>query len=160
MVGIRWSVWGDDIIARDLLRFSEHAVDPVPAFVAIAEDIRDALEMQFDSEGGHASGGWAPLAASTVANKAAAGLDPRILHATLALRNSLTDASAEGAHFEATPDGFTFGSDIEYGQYHQTGTGIMPQRRPLEFTELEKRGFMKTLQRWIVEGDVGAGGLT
>jgi phage gpG-like protein len=154
MVTLRWSVWGDDVIERDLLRFSERMVNPQPALLALAEDMRDALQEQFDSEGRYASGGWAPLAESTVAGKAAAGLRPEILRATDALMNSLTKDGAPGQVLKVENDQLTFGSEIFYGAFHQRGTSKMPQRRPIEFTEYDKRSWMKTLQRYMVTGEL------
>lgn len=148
-----YSVHGEDIIQRDLMRFGIRAGNARPAFLAIAKDMMDAMESQFDTQGAHASGGWEPLKEATLKAKAKAGLDPRILHATLALRNSLTGTGGDNVLI-ASDESLTFGSQLFYAGFHQTGTVHMAQRRPLEFTEIEKRGFVKTLQRYIIEGDM------
>lgn len=152
------TVYGEDIIIRDLLRFSSRGLHAEPAFYAIGEDMMDEVEANFDTEGAHASGGWAPLAAATVKAKAAQNLDPRILHATLEMRRSLTEHDANNILI-ARSNELIFGTKDPKAGFHQRGTVDMPQRRPLEFTELAKRGFVKTLQRYIVEGDLGIGGV-
>jgi hypothetical protein len=157
MVGIRWSVWGDDVIERDLLRFEERTIDPRPAFIAIHEDMTDHIREHFDTEGAHGGARWKPLKEETILAKQAAGLPPAILHATLALRDSLIDMEGDNHIFEADSDGFTFGSSDPKGRFHQEGTVNMPQRRPINFTEIQKVGFMKTLQRYMIEGSLGAG---
>ncbi len=159
MVGIHWAVFGDEVLRRDLLRFEGRVVNAAPAFVAIVEDIKEALGQQFDSEGRHASGGWAPLADETLARKAAEGLDQRILHATQDLMMSLT-GETEDTMVKIGPELMEFGTDLDYAGFHQTGTVNMPQRRPIEFTEVDKVEFMRKLQRYMVEGDISLEGLT
>jgi len=154
-VGIEIEVDGDVQISRELLRFTGRIEDASPAFEAIADDLRDVEKEQFDSQGGRSSGGWKKLAASTIAAKAAAGLDSRILHATLAMRRSLTEKS-DPAHIEKiTKDSLTFGSSDEKLPIHQHGSADgqhPPQRRPLELTKMDREGIVKKLQRFMVEG--------
>lgn len=146
-------VYGDEQISRELLRFSAHAGNPQPAFRQIAENMREQIAEQFATEGGRGSGGWKPLADSTIASKLAAGLDPHILQATQTLMESLTGTG--GDHIEEiNDDSLVFGSADPKGKFHQKGTSKMPARRPIDFTELDRRGFMRTLQRYIVEGVV------
>lgn len=154
MVMLRWSVWGDEVIERELLRFSEHMVNMMPVAEVIMQDIRDSNQEQFDSEGGHASGGWAPLADSTLAGKIAGGWPVQILHRTLRLRKSLTEIGHPDQIDEALPSGFAFGSTVEYGEYHQRGTVNMPARPPLAFTELDKVSWVKRLQRYALTGEI------
>lgn len=156
MVALTWSVWGDDIVERELLRFEARNVDIAPVAEAVMEDIRDAEEKQFATEGQYGSGGWAPLADSTIEAKAAAGYPTEILHRTLRLLRSLTDTSSPDNIAIPEPDGFTFGSEVEYGAFHQTGTVNMPQRRPIQFTEIDKVIWMKRIQRYILTGDIVA----
>lgn len=144
-------VFGEEQVSRELMRFSAHAGNAQPAFHKIAEDMREQIAEQFSTEGDRGSGGWAPLTDSTLAAKAARGLDSHILQATQSLMNSL--AGTGGDHIEqVTDDSLLFGSSIAYGKYHQKGTTRMPARKPVDFTELDRRGFVRTLQRYIVGG--------
>jgi phage gpG-like protein len=156
MVRLSFSVWGEDIIERELLRFSERNLNAAPAFAAIAEDMRDNIREQFDTEGQHRSGGWAPLKPETILAKEAAGYATAILHRTLDLRDSLIDMAGKD-HIEIiTPESLEFGSGIDYGVYHQSTQprSLLPRRPPIDFNELDKAGFMKTLQRYLVTGDL------
>ena len=159
--GVRlvWSVWGDDVIDRELLRFSDRAVsDMTPAYVAVVHDIKQATAEQFESEGQRAGEKWAELAPSTVAAKEAAGYEPgTILRATNLLFESLTEDEHEDQVMIIEGGNLTFGSNVYYGKFHKTGTVNMPARDPLEFTELDKVGWMKQLQRYIATGELGPG---
>jgi len=160
-VRLTWSVWGDDIIERELVRFSGRlAADPTPAYAAIVADMMESIEKNFDTEGKHASGGWPELAESTRLQKDAAGWSPgTILRATNDLFNSLTQEGDENMVL-ILGEGLTFGSSVPYGGFHQQGTRKMPMRKPLEFPEVEKVGWMKQLQRYIVTGNLGPGAVT
>jgi phage gpG-like protein len=150
----QFEAWGDKLISRRLDRLAGRSVAARPAFEAIADTLRGYEKRLFDSEG--ASGGrpWEPLAASTVEHKAKAGLDPRILHATHRLRRSLTDKGAAGHLEHATNASLIFGSYVPYGRYHAHGSGSLPKRRPIQFTENQKRYIMKKLQRYVLTGSV------
>lgn len=115
---------------------------------------------QFNSQGQAFSGGWKPLAASTKAHKAANNLDPRILHATGALRKSLIYKTNKNHVFRASRDEMFVGSSIPYGPHHQWGSkdGVLPRRRPFEFDNAVRQDIVKTLQRHLVEnGEIGRG---
>ena len=149
---LKLSVLGEEQIERELLRFAAHVGSAEPAFRQIADDMRDQIGEQFASEGSRGSGGWEELAESTLAAKAAAGLDPHILQATQGLLNSLTGRG--GDHIEEIGDDhLVFGSRDLKGRFHQGGTSRMPPRKPVDFTELDRRGFVRTLQRYLV-GDL------
>jgi hypothetical protein len=150
-VGLKFSIEadGDKLISRELLDLGDRALDARPAFRLIADDFREFETARFDSRG---EGTWRPLSPSTVFAKASRGLDPRILHATGALRRSLTHKRAPGSYSRVFPNFMLFGSSISYAHFLQTGTRKMPARKPLGFTEAQKVTTLKRLQRWVVEG--------
>lgn len=151
---IEFDVFGDRQVARDLLRIGDRAVDATPAFAQMLLDLVDLEREQFGSEGQRASGGWAPLAASTLARKRANGLDERILRATGALYESLEETSSGGdAIRHADPTQMVFGTTVPYARYHQLGQGV-PRRRPVELAERDRQGLVKTLQRYVMTGDL------
>ncbi len=140
-------VYGEEQISRELLRFSSYVGDPSPAFHQIADDMREDIGHRFEEEGP----GWAPLAQTTLAAKAAAGLPPEILQATRRLMRSLSQKGED--HVEEIGDDFLrFGSSVPYGRFHQKGTSQMPARKVIDFTEADRRGFVRTLQRYIRTG--------
>lgn len=148
-------VFGDRQVDRQLLRMGARVQDPIPLWESLAEDLMQIEQAQFSSEGGSGSGGWAPLADSTLIQKARRGFPSAILRATDALMNSLTRRGAEGQVLDINPEFLRFGTDIEYGGFHQTGTSRMPQRRIVEYTELERVALIKKVQLFIVRGVVG-----
>lgn len=140
--------FGDKLISREILDMGDRALDARPAFRLIADDFREFEAERFDAEG---NGTWEPLALSTVAEKARRGQDPRILHATLQLRNSLTKKGAKYSYSRIFREFILFGTSHPAGGYLQKGTEHMPARKPLGFTEPQKVVVLKRLQRHIVE---------
>ena len=151
---VELTILGEDAVPRDLIGIGRAAVDLTPVMSDVADVLRSALTRQFDSEGRFGSGGWAPLAPSTVAAKQAAGLDPRILHATRRLRDSLTEPGHPDQIAIARPDGLDFGSTVPYAAFHQHGTSRMPRRRPVQLPESMRRQIPRMIQRGII---IGAG---
>ena len=141
--------YGDKLISRKLLDLGDRSLDASPAFRLIADDLRGFERDRFDSRG---YGTWSPLMPSTVAAKASEHLDPRVLHATLALRDSLTVKDAPDQELIITPDFMVFGTKRPYAGFLQRGTRKMVARKPLGFTEPQKVQVLKRLQRFIVTG--------
>lgn len=160
-VHISLDVFGDQQLDRTLLRFEQRARNFRPVFELLASRFLKINRGQFSSQGGRGSGGWKPLAASTVARKKAQKLDPRILHATLALRKSLTILGTPGQVRVITDDTLTLGTSVKskkgypYPAVHQHGSkdGRIPQRRPVEFTDADRKEWVNELQRFLVGSD-------
>jgi phage gpG-like protein len=158
-MGIRFDIemYGDRVISRELTRFSDRGLDARPAFEAIADQLMRSEKRRFSTRG---NGTWEELAASTRARKAKSP-DPtvranagRVLAATGALRRSFTTKGAPGQVLIIEPRFMVFGSSLKRAEWHQRGTSRMPARKPLGFTETAKRGALRTLQRYVVTGDV------
>jgi phage gpG-like protein len=146
---LRIESFGDVQLSRRMLRFGENVGDLSPAFRQIVDDFAKLGFDQFASEGRKASGGWAPLAASTIARK---GHDT-ILSATGDLETSLTGTQDGGLRrVHITDDEMEYLSLVPYAGYHQTGTARMPRRRPFELRARDRASVVKRLQRHIVEG--------
>lgn len=148
-------------VSREFLRWGGHAQDMRPMWPSISEFLRHEIEQQFESQGSHFGGGkWKPLKETTVAYKAANNLDPRILHATLAMRESLTNRGRsvpEGVRiFERNK--LVFGTKVDYAGIHQQGNpaGRPPQRKIIDLPETSKRKISKAIQRFIVTGQTSA----
>lgn len=151
---LTFEVSGQKLVNRELLRVGAYAGDAAPAFEAIAALMMTETREQFASEGGHASGGWAPLKPATVAAKQRGGFRPEILRRTDNLLHSLTIKGDPNQVLEITGQSLLFGSSLPYAEYHQTGTATMPMRRPLAFTQQARVGMTKILQRWILVGEL------
>lgn len=149
---IKLSAFGEEQVSREILRVGQHAGDATPAMRVLARFWQHELAANFDSQGSHASGGWAPLKPSTVADKRRRGLDPRILHATHALRNSLTRPGAAHSIRVIAPHQAAIGTTVPYARFHQSGTSKMPRRRPVELSADARKRSVKIVQRYIITG--------
>lgn len=151
------SILGDEQFERSLLRIERHAGDLRPVWDLIEEDIKEINRQQFFSEGARSSGGWAPLADSTIAYKRSHGYPLDILQRTGALFDAATGFTDPNQEVIKQDDWMVFrvtGDPGEYGRYHQSGTSRMPRRRVVEFTEADKIQFVKDIQRYIMTGEV------
>ncbi|MCA1782240.1 MAG: phage virion morphogenesis protein [Intrasporangiaceae bacterium] len=154
MVRLDIEVFGDKQTSRELLRFSERPGFMRPVFWTIADEFRSIEKRQFDSQGA-SSRGWRPLKPATVRAKARAGLDPRILHATLRLRRSLTQRGRDHIR-RFSKDEMFVGSKVPYGVHHQFGAPAanLPRRRPVDLSESDRKDFVRRMQLWILKGEL------
>jgi phage gpG-like protein len=153
-VRLDFSIFGEEQLSRDLLRFSAHVGNAKPALNKVADDMREQIAEQFTTEGDRGSGGWHELADSNIKAKAAEGLDPHILRATDDFMNSLVKKGDKWHVEEVTDESLLLGSKDWIGFLHQKGTSKMPARKSIDFTELDRRGFIRVLQRYFTEGTV------
>ena len=145
--------WGDVQLSRTLADLGDRTDDLRPVWDELADRFVGLERRQFATEGLYGSGGWAPLSPRYAAWKARAYPGKTILRRTDALYESLTDRPLGVEVFE--PGRMVIGSDVSYGAYHQLGgevDGRPPQRRPVELPELERREWVKRIQRYIVTG--------
>lgn len=147
---IRFSFYGDVQLNRTIDRMHEAIDDFSPAFEAMAHRFRYVEVRQFNSEGRYASGGWSPLSPPYARWKLRQVGKKPILEFSGMLRRSLTKRPF-GVEYIG-PHLALFGSDVEYGAYHQRGSGNLPRRRPIELTEDERKRWIRIAQRFIVTG--------
>lgn len=155
-------VQGDAQIAMHFRRISERSLNLRPAWYAIHESMLSIERKQFDSQGGHRSGGWAPLDEITITRKESMGLGTRILVATGRLMRSLTEASGKDHKFIPMKSWMLFGSNVPYVEPHMTGVeshGI-PARPPIAFNETDRESWLRILRGWIVAGSPSETGAT
>lgn len=151
-VRFTFSFEGEVQIDRTLARFVDALEDARPLWENLAGRFARAEARQFSSEGAYGSGGWPALSPAYAAWKANAYPGKPILERTGALKRSLTVRPFGVEVIDATSA--AFGSGIEYGKYHQAGGGNLPQRRPVELPESERREWVRLIQRFIVTGKV------
>lgn len=155
---MKLEVMGETILNRDLMRWEERAGDFLPVFAALVVDFHAMEAKQFASEGAP-SGGWAVLADSTIAQRAAMGLGANpILDRSGATyrgreggtgRRSLTESNAPYSVTRVTPDEMFVGSSDPVMGYHQRGHETptpLPQRRVVEFREADRVRWVKAMQ--------------
>ena len=151
MTGFRLNIeqFGSRQVSRRILRFGEHAADLSPAFERVVELFARVGWEQFASEGRYASGGWDPLADSTVAQK---GNDV-ILFDSGDLEESLTSTRPNSlTRVKISHDELEWFSQVPYGVWHMQGTSRMPRRPPWELRDRDRRKVIRELQRELVEG--------
>lgn len=156
---------GEKQIEREFMEHRGRAMNPLPVFEILAARFLMVEREQFITEGMTGSGGWRPLSPGYLAEKIRGGYDPRILHRTLRMMHSLTQADAPGAIRRITPEFMELGTDVtndkgkSYPRAHQQGRGV-PKRKPIDFTEMERRRWVKTVQAYIVHGRLVFGGVS
>jgi hypothetical protein len=111
-------------------------------------DWQDEFTANFVGEGG-VYGGWAPLAPSTVAEKARLGYGGGTLVRTGALMDSMTRRGAGGNVFNVTPRSLEVGTNIPYAAYHQQGTYKMPARHIIGLSWNMKQLVVHRFNDWV-----------
>lgn len=95
------------------------------AFTRIALLMMEIEGRVFDSQGRRGGGSWAQDSEEWLTQKMTMGLDPRINHATLALRDSLTEPGADGQVLRIGTTSMEFGSDLPYAQVTQRNRPVI-----------------------------------
>ena len=143
---IEITVEGDDVAAAHLEQMGSRAADVRPAQAMLDPIFADDSRKRFDEQGP----GWARLSDAAQDQKAAAGLDPRILRATGALYDSLVRASSGPP--SGSRDSLALGTDVPYARFHQHGTQYMPERKPVDLSTTARRRMEQMLSDYITEG--------
>ena len=141
-------IMGDKQLVRGFSRFADEVKDLREPFGEIVKQFHAIEQKQFETEGGYGSGGWHPLASSTLERKRREGFPNKILVRTRQLMDSLTGKSSASV-VESRPLQLRIGTTLGYARIHQQGLGL-PTRPVIDLTEGDKMAFMKTIQRYLV----------
>jgi hypothetical protein len=100
-------------------------VDARPVWPSILEDLFELNRRQFDS-GGREGGvvAWKKDSPATLAEKARAHQDPRVMHRTRALRTAASEPNAPAQRVQMDPERLLLGIELPYA-------GIVAKRRPI-----------------------------
>lgn len=149
------TIRGDRRVAQLLSEMADRTRGVYFAWPSVGDVIADALDKQFEAEGAHFySRKWAPLKPEYLAWKVKAGLDPRRLHATGAMRASLTSRPMSlEQYFGARA---VFGTRDRKAAFHQNGTRFMPRRQIIRVTEDLADDVSSALARWIFDNRLEA----
>lgn len=139
---------------RIFQRFDESLKDLTP----IGDDMRDAFwhieQEQFESEGAKgASGKWAPLSPAYERQKIARYGTFAIIAGVLIASGDMYKAltrDTPNTVYQKSKDGIIVGTSLARAKYHQQGSGRLPQREPISFSDLQKRYFMKQVQKALI----------
>jgi hypothetical protein len=127
-----------------------------PLAIALTQDFKRIMKLQFDTEGEYLGAPWPNLAESTVIRKAREGLDDRILHATKVMRKEFT--MGRGSYRIIGPGEMLLGSANIPAQFHQVGTSRMPQRMLFRFNQATQRRWTQASLSHIVFGTINLTG--
>lgn len=142
---------GELQLDRRLERF-EAVADARPVWDALADRFARANLRQFATEGAASGNPWDPLSPVYAAWKAKHYPGQPILRRDDDLWRGLTQ---QPFGVDVREERFAiFGSATDHGRYHQAGAGNLPQRRPVDLSENERRTWVRILQKYIVTGEV------
>jgi phage gpG-like protein len=116
----------------------------------IESGLRPIIAGQFASRGAEGEhGAWAELSPAYLKYKLAHYGAEQILVRTHRLIDSLLTDTDDTVK-QMLPQSLVFGSSVPYGIFHQTGTAKMPARRPLDFSESQRKELVTALQRELM----------
>lgn len=141
---------------RVFTRFTHDISDLSVPFKEIAAQFYIGERAQFEAEGEHATGAWAPLSPAYAAWKARNFPNKGILRRTDQLFHAATGDTSAGAVLDIKPMQMRMGIDprsavAARARYHQVGTRRMPARPWLAITEDMKRSWVRILARRLNE---------
>ena len=130
-------------IMRQSGAFRMRLLDFRKLWEAFGEIMGDIEREQFETEG---HGEWPGLAASTIERKG----HSEILVDTGKLRDSLVNPAAA---MQISARSMSYGTDVDYAGYHQSGTPKMPQRQVISdpFRVEDRRRLETAMIGWIDE---------
>lgn len=149
---IEADVAGDKQVSRELLRLGARSANMAPALRKVAGLVAGSSGRRFASQGP----GWAPLAQSTLTQRALEGTGSRILDRSGALKASVSGVGAPGQQLVVTDSFLLFGTTVPYAGFHQKGApnaGI-PARKIFDLNAADRTGIVKTLQRYALTGEL------
>jgi phage gpG-like protein len=107
-------VLGDKLVSTKFERMGYAALDARPAMEEVAVVMFGIFKKIFDSGGRRGGGSWRQDSPEWLERKIKNGLDPRVLHATLALRNAFTEPDADHQILAITKRSVSLGTDLPY----------------------------------------------
>jgi hypothetical protein len=134
-MNVGFDPFGVSELGKALGRWVDTSSNPRPLFVEFADDQLRRNQARFDGTGVR----WKKLAAATVALKARAGLDLRILRATRTLEQSLTRKSHADHIREIRSDEAFVGTSNFVARFHRAGTKHMPRRAPVGMGKADRQ---------------------
>lgn len=152
MARISITVTGEEKVARRIMRVGDRGYDMRPVLELISDDWDRIADDQFETEGRRGGRRWHGLSDARIKQKAAKNLDPRILHATLVLRRSMTKRGAKGSIRRIGPHDLLRGTSIFYAQYHHEGTARLPIRPIYVFKHSDRAAWHDVMTDFVISG--------
>lgn len=125
-------------------RMGAAALNARPALEDVATLMMGIERAVFESEGRRGGGSWRQDSKEWLARKQRLGLDPRIGHATLALRRAMTVRGDENQILEVTDNTIVLGTDLPYARTQQ-------RNRPfIKFTLADKQDMRVIMRDYLI----------
>lgn len=125
-------------------RMAEARLYPKPALETVASLLMRVVGQTFESQGRRGGGSWRQLSTSWIAQKQRLGLDPRIGHATLALRHSMTERGDPNQILDVTDNMVNLGSSLPYAHTQQ-------KHRPfVKLTAYDRRAARNIIRDYLI----------
>lgn len=118
-------VIGAKTVSKNFYRLGNRLVDARPAFRRILEYVFEVETSVFNSQGRRGGGSWKKLSPAWVKRKADLGLDPRIGHATLAMRNALTKPNQDNQMIKIQKQQLIFAVSLPYIKTQQKNRPVI-----------------------------------
>lgn len=150
---ITYTLDGAGHVEHVLLGIRDRALNGAPVLAMVLEDMR---RLEFDLFNTEGYGEWAPLAKTTIEEKARQGYPAKILQATELLMDSLTGGVGSAGHVERITEWeLVYGTTVPWATFHQTGTRYMDPRPPVDVREVDVRRWTKMVQSYVFGLDAG-----
>lgn len=105
---------GDELVEKKFEQMGVAALKARRAMMKIALLLLELEEATFESEGQRTSTPWAPASEEWLQRKMRERLDPRTLHASLALRDSMSHLASPDQILAITDRSVSLGSSLPY----------------------------------------------
>jgi hypothetical protein len=145
-------VEGQRVIDRVLVDLEHRITDVRPAWPLVIARFRAIVAKAFATEGASTGAKWAPLAASTVADRRRHHFAPHpILERTGTLRRSLTTDQGLG-FVQETATSLTIGSNAKSFPFHQSRRPRtrLPRRAPVELTSTDRTELVRPIAEYVL----------
>ncbi|HEU5423710.1 MAG TPA: hypothetical protein VFU72_09245 [Nitrolancea sp.] len=148
------SVDGVEEINRRFVALHQRVSDLSPAFAAIGDELRADFGLNMATEGGR-YGGWAPLAPSTIKEKARRWPGAPMEWRTGMLGRSLSQLGAPGNVSVVSAMSAMFGTSIPYATFQHFGTRRMPARKLVGLSWYTKSKIVRAVADYIRQASGG-----
>jgi hypothetical protein len=147
-VRMRLEVMGEVQVSRAFQTFGHEARDMSDPLGRIGDKLLGAVGDQFRTQGARTGAKWVPLnPAYAIWKDAQVGSEPMLvfhqwMRDTLTSKSAITVSSHQLVYRPV-------GKHDDVAAWHQAGSGHLPQRKLVDLTEIDKRGFERIFADWL-----------
>lgn len=147
---LRLTLEGETQISRAFVIAEEAMGDLAPAFKVIGQQVQAGVRGQFASQGARGGGErWTELRPSYRAWKNVHYPGRPMLVRLGGMKGAMLNPQS----MRATGRGLIYEPRSGYAAYHQRGEGQLPQRRMVQLTAGDRRGWERVILQWIRHGE-------